>query len=255
VTDITLILPAFNEAGSIEQTIKQAVRYFESRSLSFQIIVAADGTDGTRELIRKLSETDNRLIVIGHSQRSGKGKGVREAVQLANSKVIGFADADNKVPLEELDKVLPLFEKGNSVVIGSRALRTSRIEREPPLHRRLGSRLFTLGLHAIIGSLAADTQCGFKFFTHEAAKRIFAVQRIDGYMFDVEVLSLAKAFDYQISEIAVRWRDDGDTRLQLFRGNVRNIIDLLRIRLSMATASPSKSKPLAAAAGADAEIP
>jgi glycosyltransferase involved in cell wall biosynthesis len=249
MTDVTLILPAFNEAASIEETIKQAIRYFESRRLSFQLIVAADGMDGTRELVRELGKADSRLFVIGHSERRGKGRGVREAVQLANGKVIGFADADNKVPLDELDKILPLFEKGSSVVIGSRALRTSCIERKPPFHRRIGSRIFTVGAHAIVGSLAADTQCGFKFFTHEAAKRIFALQRIDGYMFDIEVLSLAKAFDYPVSEIAVRWRDDRDTRLDLFRGNVQNIIDLLRIRFSMSTVTASKSKAFSATAG------
>src|ERR1035438_704414 len=55
--EISLILPAYNEARVIEVTIGEAVRYFDSRGLSYQIIVAADGTDGTREIVRELPAT------------------------------------------------------------------------------------------------------------------------------------------------------------------------------------------------------
>jgi hypothetical protein len=54
--------------------------------------------------------------------------------------------------------------------------------------------------------------------------------RFDGYMFDVEVLYLAEQSGYHIKEVGVRWRDDGDSRLQLVAGNWRNMLDILRIR-------------------------
>ena len=82
------------------------------------------------------------------------------------------------------------------------------------------------GLHDI-----KDTQCGFKFFKREAALDLFSRQRIDGYMFDVEVLYLARKFGYQIAQVPVIWRDDADSRLNLLSGNIRNGLDLLRIRM------------------------
>jgi dolichyl-phosphate beta-glucosyltransferase len=89
-----------------------------------------------------------------------------------------------------------------------------------------------------------DTQCGFKFFRRDAAKDLFARQRIDGYMFDVEVLHLARRSGYSLKQIGVRWRDDGDTRLRLFAGNVRNLIDLFRIRFGRSPAA-AESIPIA----------
>jgi len=50
--DISLILPAYNEDRVIPTTVGEAVRYFDSRRMSYQIIVAADGNDGTREIVR-----------------------------------------------------------------------------------------------------------------------------------------------------------------------------------------------------------
>ncbi len=234
--EFTLIFPAFNEAATIENTVREAVAYLERKHLSFEIIVSADGTDGTREIVHQLAAKDPRLSVIGSDERNGKGHGVRQAVAAAGGQIIGFADADNKVPINELDNFLPLISDACPVVIGSRALSASRIERRQPWYRRIGSRAFTVFLHAIVGVFATDTQCGFKFFTHEAAKAIFGLQRINGYMFDVELLAIAGMLGYEVREVPVRWRDDGDSRLRLFSGNVQNGIDLFRIRWYLSTA-------------------
>jgi dolichyl-phosphate beta-glucosyltransferase len=233
VPHITLILPAYNEARRIVDTIKQAKDYFDSRSFSYEIIVAADGNDGTREIVAKLAETDPTLTVIGSVERKGKGHGIRQAVHLAKGEIIGFADADNKTPIDELDKILPLFSEQYDLVIGSRALPDSKIERPQPFYRQIGSKGFAVFMHLAVGlHHVIDTQCGFKFFTRPVAIDLFTRQKIDGYMFDVEILYLAEKAGYKLGQVPVRWRDDGDSRLQLLSGNIRNFLDVLSIRFS-----------------------
>jgi dolichyl-phosphate beta-glucosyltransferase len=240
--NISLILPAFNEATRIAGTIAEAVRYFRDRKYSYEIIVAADGNDGTREIVADLQRDDPNLTVIGTPERRGKGIGVREAVRLATGAVIGYADADNKVPIDEYDKCAPLLKAGHPIVIGTRAVAKSQIERAQPLYRRLGGQGFRVFVQTVTGLRGvSDTQCGFKFFQHDVGKQIFALQRIDGYMFDVEILLLAQRLGLEIREVPIRWRDDGDSRLQLVRGNLRNLRDILRIRRETraAVASPA----------------
>lgn len=230
---ISLILPAYNEAASIGRTIARTVAYFEERSYSYEIIVAADGDDGTREIVAELGLRNPALRVTGGRERLGKGRGVRGAVALAAGEIIGYADADYKVPIQELDKLLPWFARGYPIVTGSRALQGSVIHRPQPLYRRLGSRGFRVFMQALTGLHGiTDSQCGFKFFERQAALDIFARQKIDGYMFDVEILVIAARLGYRVKEVPIRWADDGDSRLQLLRGNVRNVIDMLRIRFS-----------------------
>ena len=229
--NLSLILPAFNEAGRIAGTIAEAVRYFEERSCTYQIIVAADGDDGTREIVAGLRRENPCLVVIGAPARRGKGLGIREAVRLATGRVIGFADADNKVPIDEYDKCAPLLAAGCPVVIGTRAVARSRIERPQPWYRRVGARGFRIFMQNATGLRdISDTQCGFKFFQHDVARQIFGLQKIDGYMFDVEILLLARRLGLEIREVPIRWRDDGDSRLNLVRGNLRNVRDILSIR-------------------------
>jgi dolichyl-phosphate beta-glucosyltransferase len=228
---LSLILPAYNERASICRTVRDVQAYLERHGYPYEVLVAADGNDGTREAVAELAQGDRRLHVLGGPERGGKGRGIRLAVARARGEVVGFLDADYKTPVEELDKLLPWLGQGYDLVIGSRGLPDSRIEVPSPLHRRLGSRGFALAMHVLVGLWdIIDTQCGFKFFRGPVARDLFGRQRIDGYMFDVEVLYLARASGYRIKQVGVRWRDDGDSRLDLVAGNWRNMLDLFRIR-------------------------
>jgi dolichyl-phosphate beta-glucosyltransferase len=236
--DITLILPAYNEANSITKTLAEAADYFQKSGLRYEIIVAADGNDGTRERAREFAKGNHAVKVIGEPVRGGKGKGIREGVRIATGSIIGFADADNKVPISEYNKIDEWLQKGIDVVVGSRALERSLIEKRQPWYRRVGSRGFGLLLRSVMGMPGVrDTQCGFKFFPHDVAKDLFFRQKIDGYMFDVEILVLAQRLGYRIVEVPIRWKDDADSRLQLITGNIRNLVDVFRIRISCARQS------------------
>ena len=238
--DLTLVVPAYNEAKRIRPTLEAMTSCLAARGLVYEIIVAADGNDGTREIVADLAKGDPRIQVLGGEERRGKGYGIRLGVARARGRVVGFVDADGKTPIEDLDKLLPWLDRFD-LVIGSRGLADSRIEVPQPLHRRVGSHAFGLVLHAMLGLRhVRDTQCGFKVFRGDVARDLFGRQRIDGYMFDVEVLRLAESRGYRIKEVGVRWRDDGDSRLDLLAGNWRNLVDLLRIRAATLPASEEK---------------
>lgn len=242
--DITLILPAFNEAAGIAGTLSEVVGYFQQAGLRYEVIVAADGDDGTREIVAALARDDPAIRVTGGQARRGKGRSIREAVLISNGAIVGFADADNKVPVSEFEKVRPCFKQGWQVVTGSRRLCDSFIERGQPLYRRLGSRAFAVFMQAVIGLPGiGDSQCGFKFFTREAALELFRRQKIDGYMFDVEILALAQRLGYRIQQVPIRWRDDGNSRFAPLSGSVRNLVEIFKIRLSLAQAGGAKSNP------------
>jgi len=229
--DISLILPAYNEAGRIAGTIAEAVAYFESRHFTYEILVAADGDDGTREIVAGLGRSDPAIRAFGAPGRRGKGRGIREAAGMAAGNIIGFADADNKVPIEEYDKIAPFLAEGFEIAIGSRALARAAILRSQPWYRRIGGKGFGVFMRAVTGLRGiSDTQCGFKFFQGGVARRLFTLQKIDGYMYDVEILLLAQYLGYRVREVPIRWRDDGDSRLDLVRGNLRNLRDILRLR-------------------------
>jgi dolichyl-phosphate beta-glucosyltransferase len=230
---LSLVIPAFNEVATIQSTLRAIRAYLEPRGCAYELIVAADGTDGTREAAAALV-SEMPVTVMGEPERRGKGRGVREGMLAATGEIVGFLDADYKVTIDEIEKVLPWFDQGFDVVIGSRAAAGADVRVRQPWYRRIGSKGFALVMRPLIGLYGIkDTQCGFKFFRAEVARDLFSRQQIDGYMFDVEILSLALRLNYRTKEIGVRWQDDGDTRLRLVTGNWRNMRDLLRIRFGV----------------------
>ncbi|MFL5801276.1 MAG: dolichyl-phosphate beta-glucosyltransferase [Roseiflexaceae bacterium] len=239
--DLSVIVPAYNEVKSISHALDRIQSYLDRQPYRYEVIVSADGDDGTRELVAERAARDAHISIIGSAERGGKGRGIRNGVALARGQIVGFVDADYKTPIEELEKLLPWLDRGYDVVIGSRALADSRIEVPQPLYRRLGSRAFGIAMHLTIGLWSIhDTQCGFKFFRGDVARDLFRRQQIDGYMFDVEILHLAERSGYTIKEVGVRWHDDGDSRLDLVAGNWRNMLDIFHIRFAPA----ARTRPL-----------
>ena len=104
---VTVVVPAYNEAKSIAATLDEMFAYFGTKPYGCEVIVVADGNDGTRELVEERAAREPRLKIIANSQRLGKGYGVRHGVSLARGDVIGFVDADNKTPIDEFDKFEP----------------------------------------------------------------------------------------------------------------------------------------------------
>src|SRR5690349_19960878 len=123
----------------------------ESRRLRYEVIVSADGTDGTREYAKDYAVGDPRISVIGSAALGGRGRGVRNGILQAHGDIVGFIDADYKTPIGELDKVLPWFGPGFDVVIGSRKVADAHVAIAHPLHRRLGSRAFHCVMQGLVG--------------------------------------------------------------------------------------------------------
>jgi dolichyl-phosphate beta-glucosyltransferase len=225
------VLPAYNEAARISGTLIEARRYFSAKGWRCQLIVVAEGNDGTREAAMALARSDCDILVAGGSERLGKGRAVRAGMALAVGEYVGYIDADNKTPISEFSKVEPLLLQGWDVVIGSRRRPDAEIGKKQPLHRRLGSSLFGPVSRACFGLEGiTDSQCGFKFFSRRAALELFSKQKVDGYMFDVEVLLMARRGGLRIAEVPVRWSDDADSRLDLLSSNARSLLDLVKLR-------------------------
>ncbi len=239
---LSLVIPAFNEVATIRRTLCAIRDYLEPRGVSYELIVTADGTDGTREAAAALAGA-LPVTVLGEPRRRGKGRGVREGVLASTGAIVGFLDADYKVAINEIEKVTPWLDQGYDVVIGSRGAAGADIRVRQPWYRRIGSKGFAMVMRPLVGLRGiVDTQCGFKFFRAAVARDLFSRQRIDGYMFDVEILTLAARAGYRVKEVGVKWQDDGDTRLRLVSGNWKNLKDLFRIRFGRRQSTGAAAK-------------
>ncbi len=230
---IALVVPAFNERQRLGATLDAIARYVETQRLNMSVIVADDGSiDGTADLASERIARMPYMDIVSLGSQRGKGAAVRAGVLAASADVIGFSDADLSTPLTELPRLIEPLLGDYDVAIASRALVSSQVVRAQPLYRRLGARVFRELAPALAGLHGySDSQCGFKFYRSAVAHDLYGAAVIDRWMFDVEVLRLARHRGYRVAQVPVAWRNHPDSRLRLSLDTWRMFRDLLRIRL------------------------
>ena len=234
VPRLSLIIPAYNEAGRIEKTLRHALRYLDDQDYDAELIVVDDGsTDATAGVIRAFRTAYTTPLRL-HQLPKNKGKGAAVKagmIQMAKGEIRVFFDADESTPIEELAKLWPVIDGGAEVVIGSRSLPDSQVEIRQAKYRESMGRIFNRMLRLLKLSDFIDTQCGFKAFTAAAAHQIFSRQTLDGFSFDVEILYIAQKRGLKIDEIPVVWRNNEASRVNPLTDSTRMFFDLLRIKV------------------------
>jgi glycosyltransferase involved in cell wall biosynthesis len=184
------------------------------------------------ELASQATAEQANFHVIDNRVHRGKGYAIRSGIQQARGDIIFYMDADLSVPLEEIPIFLTHFQANpaDDVLLGSRQHALSRIERRQGLLRQTMGKTFNRILRTLSLIPFRDTQCGFKAFRRTAAQEIFALQTIDGFAFDVEVILLAQALGYRIAELPVRWLNSPESKVHILGDSSRMLLDALTIR-------------------------
>lgn len=225
---LSVVIPAYNEAGRIGKTLRYIHAYLEKQTYSYEIIVvdaaSADDTEGVVHSLH-LSNTNVKKL----AERKGKGWAVHQGVMEASGQYIIMCDADNATPFEEVEKLLS-FTDQYPIVIGSRYLKESHIGTKQPIVRILGSRLVNTAIQLLLLPGIPDTQCGFKLFAGDVAKRIFAKQTIWEWAFDIEILYIAKRFKLGVKQVPIEWHDQAGSHLQSSQVLYSTMRDVAKIR-------------------------
>jgi dolichyl-phosphate beta-glucosyltransferase len=238
---LTLVLPAYNEAGRIGPALDELFGYLNQPGATglppkVEVLVVDDGSvDGTTELVvarpeaRAVPGISLRVLTVSHG---GKGAAVRAGMLEATADLIVFADADMATPPDELEALIAALAD-HDVALGSRVQADgSDMRASQPAYRRALGRIFhALASIWVVGPVK-DTQCGFKGFTREAAHDLFAAQLIHSIVFDIEIIYLARRRGYRIAVVPVQWADRRGSRMRPgLRLAVTVAWDLLRIPL------------------------
>jgi glycosyltransferase involved in cell wall biosynthesis len=195
------------------------------------LIVDNASTDSTPRLARAFAEQHAYARLLREPRR-GKGAAVRTGMLAATGDFRLVADADLSMPLSEIDKFLRALESAD-VAIGSREASGARRIGEP-VSRHLAGRLFNTWVRLVILRGFADTQCGFKAFRAAAAQEIFARQRSDDWIFDIEILLLARDLGYRVAEVPIEWHYRERGKLSPLRAGPRMAWRALALRWNRA---------------------
>lgn len=237
---VSVVIPAYNEERRLPQTLQRVTEYLSAQNYQSELIVVDDGsTDRTVQVAESFAEAHPLLRIIKNDHR-GKGYTVRTGMLAARGHIILFSDADLSTPIEDLERLLPWFERGYDIVIGSREGAGAQRMHEP-FYRHLMGRAFNFIVQSLTVRGIEDTQCGFKAFRDEVAQDVFSrmllygdnAAKVSGGMvtaFDVEALFIGHKSGYRIKEVPVQWRYGTETKVSPLKDSYRNFRDVLQVR-------------------------
>ena len=229
---LSVVIPAFNEATRLAPTLQVVLAYLKGLGQSWELLVVDDvSRDDTAAEATAALAGEAAARVISYQPNRGKGFAVRTGVLAARGGWVVFLDADLSTPVAEIAPAITLLQAGHDMVVGSRGHPQARISRRPPPLRRVASRFFD-GVRNLLVGLAEfyDTQCGFKAYRRAALVPLFQRAVIERFMFDVEILYLARRSGLKVVEIPVAWADAPGSTVRFWPGLYQMFRDLLRIR-------------------------
>lgn len=236
---ISVVIPAYNEEYNLRTGVLDSVYdYLLQQKYTWEILFVDDGsTDNTLKIAHEFAKKHSGFKVLAEPHR-GKAGTVTAGVLKSLGEIILFTDTDQATPIDQLEKILPKFEKGYGVVIGSRNGREGA-----PLIRKIMANGFSFLRLLVLRLPFKDTQCGFKAFTNIAAKEIF--KRLEIFSsknksigasvtagFDLEVLYIARKLKYKIAEVSVDWHHKEGTKVDPIKDSIEGLRGLLMVRLN-----------------------
>lgn len=239
---LSVVIPCYNEMANLQKGVLDKIAHFLGKQkFSYEVIIVDDGsTDGSVGFVHDFVKDEPHFKLLKNSHL-GKGGAVTSGILSAKGEWRLFADMDQATPIDELNKLLPFAKKGFDIVIGSR----NNKRKDAPWTRVIMAngmivlRKILVGLYNI-----TDTQCGFKMFSEDSAKKVFTklnqihdFKKISGSSvtaaFDVELLYISRKMGFKIKEVPVSWLYVESRRVSPVRDSIEGVLDLLKMRLNI----------------------
>jgi dolichyl-phosphate beta-glucosyltransferase len=229
---LSIVIPAYNEERRLKATLTTLCGFLAKHPWEWDIRVVDDGSaDGTARLVEAFARDETRVTLQKEPHR-GKGGAVKAGLLAARGSYRFICDADLSMPIAEIERFLPPVLDNFDVAIGSREGLAARRVGEPTFRHVLG-RIFNLGVQQLALPGIEDSQCGFKMFTAAAVEAIFPAVTVDGWAFDVEVLTIARVRRLRIVEVPIEWHFGQESQLSVVRDGFGMLRELLRVKFRL----------------------
>jgi dolichyl-phosphate beta-glucosyltransferase len=241
---LSIVIPCYNEEKNLKRGVLTKVfDFLESQPFKWEVIISNDGsTDRSLVLLNDFAKTHRGFRILNEAH-GGKPHVVWKGIQQAKFPLVLFTDMDQSTPLKESLKLLPYFPEYD-VVIGSRGI----LREGNTFLRRIGGPIFLFFRRLVLLPAIVDTQCGFKMFKTEAAKKVFPHLQFfkdksdkKGWRvsaFDVELLFMAQKWGYKLKEIVVDWRNEdtsdtkGNADDRYKKESIQMIQEIIRVKVN-----------------------
>jgi len=228
---LSIVVPAYNEAAPdrLPNSLKQITAFVATQPYAIEVIIVNNNsTDDTLQIAEATAAEFDYIRVITETTQ-GKGAAVKAGMKIARGDYLFICDADLSMPIEEVVKFLPPNAESYDIAIASREAPGAKRIGEPEMRHVMG-RVFNFIVKVLAVRGLNDTQCGFKCFRREVAEKVFPLQTINGWAFDVELLFIAQKHGYKIIEVPITWYYKAQSKIKPMGDSYKMVMETLKVR-------------------------
>ena len=230
---VCIVIPVLNEEGKLRDTVSRLHAFLvEQIAMGWELVIASNGsTDGT-VAVGELLQREYPQVRVTHTSQRGRGGALKRAWLESEADILCYMDADLSTDLGALPALLAsVANGGHDVATGSRLLVPALTTR--CFKREFISRGYNYLVKALLWTHFSDAQCGFKAISRRAAQHLLPMVEDTGWFFDTELLARAEKCGYRIHDLPVRWIENRDSHVRIFRTALEDVKGLLRLRRSL----------------------
>jgi len=237
IKTLSVILPLYNEEKRLNNLFIKINKFKFLKKSKLEFIFVDDGSNDNSYLLIKNFIDENKkridLKLVSYKNNKGKGYALKKGVAKAKHDWIITVDIDLSVKLEQIKvwQKKKLISEKLKVYFGSRLLAESKVKAKRD--RKFIGFIFNIILRKVLNSNLLnikDTQCGFKLYKKDIAKKIFKKLTENGYIHDVEILILLQKFRVLVKETPVEWKHKHGSKINLIIDSIIMLKNLLTLK-------------------------
>jgi dolichol-phosphate mannosyltransferase len=229
---LSVVIPAHNEEGSIERTVEAFTSALRAETIPYEVIVVDDhSSDGTAQVVARLSERDERVRLLVNEGPGGFGYAVRAGLGAFTGDAVAIVMADLSDSPQDLVSYYHLLLQGFDCAFGTRFM-PGAVVRDYPRFKLALNRAVNLGIRLVFRHGYNDTTNAFKAYRREVIER---VQPLLSAHFNLTVelplKAMVRGFTYAIVPVSWTNRDAGESKLKLQEMGSRYLFIVLYVFL------------------------
>jgi glycosyltransferase involved in cell wall biosynthesis len=231
VTSVDVVVPVYNEERALPESIPVLRNFLTSSSFPYEwrIVIADNASiDSTPAVGQEIADGSDGQVAYVRIEAKGRGRALKRTWLESPKDIVSYMDVDLSTGLDAFTPLIrAIAEEGYDVAIGSRLAAQARIKRS--LKRRTLTRGYNTLIKAVFQTRFSDAQCGFKAVSRAAAQRIIPLIEDNNWFFDTELLIIAEKMGYRVKDVAVKWVEDLDTRVNIAATVTEDLRGLARL--------------------------
>ena len=233
IKSVSIIYPVYNEEKRLRKTFLDIKKFEKSNKfLKKEYIFVNDGSsDQTLSIIKNEFKNNKNVKVklVSYNKNRGKGYALKRGVQIAKNDWVLTTDADCSVSNFQLIKWIKkkYLDQGNLIYFGSRNLPLSIVKKKTL--RKIVGIIFKFAIRFFFNIKISDTQCGFKLYKLNTARKIFRKISIHDYMHDIEICIIAKKLNIKIKDLPLKWTHVDQSKINFIQDFFNVAFSLIKI--------------------------